>query len=74
MPPEQGARGVLRGRREPVVRFRRAEEHAGRDRRKTQQGIDRGWWHEGKLAAIGGDPMPGAPAAFGKLIADETEK
>jgi tripartite-type tricarboxylate transporter receptor subunit TctC len=27
-----------------------------------------------KLAAIGGDPMPGSPADFGKLIADETEK
>ena len=27
-----------------------------------------------KLAAIGGDPMPGKPAEFGKLIADETEK
>jgi tripartite-type tricarboxylate transporter receptor subunit TctC len=27
-----------------------------------------------KLAAIGGDPMPGSAADFGKLIADETEK
>ena len=27
-----------------------------------------------KLAAIGGDPMPGSPPAFGTLIADETEK
>ena len=27
-----------------------------------------------KLAAIGGEPMPGSPAEFGKLIADETEK
>jgi tripartite-type tricarboxylate transporter receptor subunit TctC len=27
-----------------------------------------------KLAAIGGNPMPGSPADFGKLIADETEK
>jgi tripartite-type tricarboxylate transporter receptor subunit TctC len=27
-----------------------------------------------KLAAIGGAPMPGSPADFGKLIADETEK
>jgi tripartite-type tricarboxylate transporter receptor subunit TctC len=27
-----------------------------------------------KLAAIGGDPMPGSPADFGRLIADETEK
>jgi tripartite-type tricarboxylate transporter receptor subunit TctC len=27
-----------------------------------------------KLAAIGGEPMPGSPADFGRLIADETEK
>jgi tripartite-type tricarboxylate transporter receptor subunit TctC len=27
-----------------------------------------------KLAAIGGDPMPGPAADFGRLIADETEK
>jgi tripartite-type tricarboxylate transporter receptor subunit TctC len=27
-----------------------------------------------KLAAIGGDPMPGSAADFGRLIADETEK
>jgi tripartite-type tricarboxylate transporter receptor subunit TctC len=27
-----------------------------------------------KLAAIGGEPLPGSPADFGKLIADETEK
>jgi len=27
-----------------------------------------------RLAAIGGDPMPGTPADFGRLIADETEK
>jgi tripartite-type tricarboxylate transporter receptor subunit TctC len=27
-----------------------------------------------KLAAIGGAPMPGSPADFGRLIADETEK
>jgi tripartite-type tricarboxylate transporter receptor subunit TctC len=27
-----------------------------------------------KLAAIGGETMPGSPADFGKLIADETEK
>jgi tripartite-type tricarboxylate transporter receptor subunit TctC len=27
-----------------------------------------------KLAAIGGDPMPGPPADFGRLIAEETEK
>jgi tripartite-type tricarboxylate transporter receptor subunit TctC len=27
-----------------------------------------------KLAAIGGEPMPGPAADFGRLIADETEK
>ena len=27
-----------------------------------------------KFAAIGGDPMPGSPADFGRLIADETDK
>ncbi len=27
-----------------------------------------------RLAAIGGEPLPGSPAAFGRLIAEETEK
>jgi tripartite-type tricarboxylate transporter receptor subunit TctC len=27
-----------------------------------------------RLAAIGGEPLPGSPAEFGKLIAEETEK
>ena len=27
-----------------------------------------------RLAALGGEPLPGLPAAFGKLIAEETEK
>jgi tripartite-type tricarboxylate transporter receptor subunit TctC len=27
-----------------------------------------------RFAAIGGDPLPGSPADFGRLIADETEK
>ncbi len=27
-----------------------------------------------KLAAIGGEPMPGSAADFGRLIAEETEK
>jgi tripartite-type tricarboxylate transporter receptor subunit TctC len=27
-----------------------------------------------RLADLGGAPLPGSPAAFGKLIADETEK
>ena len=29
---------------------------------------------KGRLAAIGGEPLPGTPAEFGRLIADETEK
>jgi tripartite-type tricarboxylate transporter receptor subunit TctC len=29
--------------------------------------------HE-RFAAIGGEPLPGTPAAFGQLIAEETEK
>jgi tripartite-type tricarboxylate transporter receptor subunit TctC len=27
-----------------------------------------------RLADLGGTPLPGSPADFGKLIADETEK
>jgi tripartite-type tricarboxylate transporter receptor subunit TctC len=27
-----------------------------------------------RLAAVGGEPLPGSPDAFGKLIAEETEK
>ena len=27
-----------------------------------------------KLAAIGGETMPGSPAEFGKLIVEETDK
>jgi len=27
-----------------------------------------------RLAAIGGEPLPGSPAEFGKLISEETEK
>jgi tripartite-type tricarboxylate transporter receptor subunit TctC len=27
-----------------------------------------------RLAALGGEPLPGSPAAFGKLISEETEK
>jgi tripartite-type tricarboxylate transporter receptor subunit TctC len=27
-----------------------------------------------RLAAIGGEPLPGSPADFGKLISEETEK
>jgi tripartite-type tricarboxylate transporter receptor subunit TctC len=27
-----------------------------------------------RLAALGGEPLPGSPATFGKLVAEETEK
>ena len=27
-----------------------------------------------RLAAIGGEPMPGTPAEFGRLIVEETDK
>jgi len=27
-----------------------------------------------RFAAIGGEPLPGSPAEFGRLIAEETEK
>jgi len=27
-----------------------------------------------RFAAIGGEPLPGSPAEFGKLIAEETDK
>ena len=26
-----------------------------------------------RLAALGGEPLPGSPAAFGKLVAEDTE-
>jgi hypothetical protein len=29
---------------------------------------------QGKFAEIGGDPLAGSPAEFGRLIAEETEK
>jgi tripartite-type tricarboxylate transporter receptor subunit TctC len=29
---------------------------------------------KGRLAAIGGEPLPGSPAEFGRLISEETEK
>jgi tripartite-type tricarboxylate transporter receptor subunit TctC len=29
---------------------------------------------KGRLADLGGEPMPTTPAEFGKLVADETEK
>jgi tripartite-type tricarboxylate transporter receptor subunit TctC len=30
--------------------------------------------HVARFAAIGGEPLPGSPAEFGKLISEETEK
>ena len=58
-------------------RRRRAQEHAGRDRRQAQQGDQRGLADpkiKARLADLGGTVLRGSPADFGKLIADETEK
>ena len=60
-----------------LVRHRRAQEHARRDRRQAQQGDQRGLADpkiKARLADLGGTVLSGSPADFGKLIADETEK
>jgi tripartite-type tricarboxylate transporter receptor subunit TctC len=60
-----------------MVGYRRAEEHAGRDRREAQQEINAGLADpkmKARLADLGGTALPGSPAEFGKLIADDTEK
>ena len=56
---------------------RRAKEHAGRDRRQAQQGDQCRPCRsqdEGAACRPGRHGVPGSPADFGKLIADETEK
>ena len=69
-------RAGLRGER--LVRHRRAQKHAGRDRRQAQQGDQAGLADpkiKARLADLGGMcRLPRSPAEFGKLIADETEK
>ena len=65
----------LRGER--VVRRRRTQGHARRDRRQAQQGDQCGLADpkmKARLADLGGAVLAGSPADFGKLIADETEK
>jgi hypothetical protein len=60
-----------------LVRTRRTEGHAGRDRQQAQQGGQRGSRRpkmKARLADLSGTPLPGSPADFGKLIVDETEK
>ena len=60
-----------------VVRHRRAQEHAGRDRREAQQGDQRRARRsqdEGAACRPRWHSACGSPADFGKLIADETEK
>jgi hypothetical protein len=61
-----------------MARSRRAEGHAHRDRRETQQGDQRGprrSQDQGtRFADLGGTVLPLSPSDFGKLIADETEK
>ena len=53
------------------------KQDAGGDHRQAQQGNQRRHRRPGmkaRLAALGGEPLPGTPAEFGKLIAEETEK
>ena len=75
--PDRGrVRAGLRGER--VVRHRRAQEHARRDRRQAQQGDQRRRSPIPRsrrgLPTWAARCLPGSPADFGKLIADETEK
>ena len=59
-------------------RHRRAEEHACRDHRQAQQGDQCGPRRSRRsrrgLPIWAARCLPGSPADFGKLIADETEK
>ena len=61
-----------------LVRRRRTEEHAGRDRRtsSTRKSTPRlaDPKMKARLADLGGTMLAGSPADFGKLIAEETEK
>ena len=60
-----------------MVRLRRAEKYAAEIVDKLNKEINAAIADPGMkagLAAIGGEPMPGSPADFGRLIAEETEK
>jgi tripartite-type tricarboxylate transporter receptor subunit TctC len=55
----------------------RTHRHAGRDRQQAQQRDHAGLADpkiKEQLADLGGTVLPGSPADFGKLIAEETEK
>src|SRR6516225_4416437 len=55
----------------------RVAHHAHRDRRQAQHGGQRGPFRsrmKARLAEWGATALPGSPADFGNLIADETEK
>ena len=75
--PDRGRfRAGLRG--ELLVRHRRAQEHARRDHRQAQQGDQRRPRRSRRsrrgLPTWAATALPGSPADFGKLIAEETEK
>ena len=60
-----------------MVRPRRTEGHAGRDLNKLNKEVNAALDDpkmKARLADLGGTVLPGTPADFGKLIADETEK
>ena len=76
--PADGGRfpAGLRGQR--VVRPGRAEGHARRDRRQAQRRGEcnprRSRRRKARFTELGASLLPGSPADFGKLLADETEK
>jgi tripartite-type tricarboxylate transporter receptor subunit TctC len=60
-----------------MVRHRRAQGYVGRDVAKLNTEINAGIVDpklKARLADVGGTPLLGSPADFGKLIAEETEK
>ena len=74
--PDRGrVRAGLRGER--MVRRGRAQEHAAEIVEKLNREINAALADpkmKARLADLGGTVLPGSPAEFGKLIADETEK
>jgi len=56
---------------------RRTQQYARRGRRQLNKEINAGLADpklKARLAELGGTVLPGSPAGFSKLIADETEK